>query len=393
MNRVVPLLLIPLLSTMALRSSATAAGPRPRAERSHPAPRPDKTGWLRHLQGLELGTVWYLSYGYGEQGGKEQNQASIGRGYVTVKYKHAKWFESRVTLDTHQDDSGDLKVRLKYMYAKLVLPIETAFLTEPNVELGLVHGPWFDYEEHIINYRMEGKMFTERNGLLNSADLGFTVGGLLGRKLGRAYRKQVSPKYPGKYGSFALGVYNGGGYHASEKNTNKVFMSRLSLRPLGFIVPNLQVSHFFVYGKGNTPKEICDPAGRCTPGDPDWMANTFMVSFEHRLFVVAAQLALGKGDQKGSKVDAAGKALDFFGYSAFLELKLPWILSAIIGRYDRFDWDTSGGDAPTSRIIAGYAFHFHGHSFLLLSIDRLTHGNSALPADWTVKATLQVKYP
>ncbi len=337
--------------------------------------------WLKILKSTHLSTKWYLSYGYGEKKGDRYNAFRIGRGYITIKLKPVKWLEPRVTLDTHQDDHGDWKVRLKYMYGKLKLPMETAVLTNPYLEAGLVHTPWFDYEEHINNYRMEGKMFIERNGILNSADLGVTVGGLIGPKLSREYQKKVSKKYPGKWGSFALGLYNGGGYHAEEENTSKVFQSRISLRPLGWVLPHLQVSHLFIYGKGNTE------------ADPEYWLHDVMVSFEHQYFVVTGQYASGVGTQKGTKVDKQGASLDNHGFSLFAEAKLPWIWSSLVGRYDYFDWDTDGGPAATSRIIAGYAFHFYKHNFAFLSVDHVSYHDDKSPDDWQVKVTLQLQYP
>ncbi|MBW2456574.1 MAG: hypothetical protein JRI68_18800, partial [Deltaproteobacteria bacterium] len=219
------------------------------------------------------------------------------------------------------------------------------------------------------------------NSIFNSADLGFTVGGLLGEKLDDDYQKKVSKKYPGKYGSFAFGVYNGGGYHAAEQNEDKVIESRISLRPLGFVLPHWQVSHVLVHGKGNTPEE------------PDWDLNAFLTSFEHQYFVVTAQLGFGEGNQKGDKLEDDGSAMDLFGYSFFGEVKLPFIHSSLIGRYDYFDWGTDGGKSPTRRIIAGHAFHFLPHNFILASLDRVDYLDEGVPTDQQAKLTLQIKFP
>ena len=320
---------------------------------------------------VTVGTKWYLSSGYGESGGDAFTNTRITRGYLTFKFKQSKWFEPRVTFDAHQNDEGDWGVRLKYMYAKFKLPRETAFITEPNVEFGLVHGPWFDYEEHIDNYRMQGQMFIERNKVLNSADAGITIAGLFGKKLAKDYQKKVSKKYPGEWGSFAFGLYNGGGYHAPENNKNKVFESRVSVRPAGPHLPNLQLSHFAVFGRGNTP------AG------PEWRLNAVMASFEHQYFTLTAQYATGKGDQKGAKVDAVGDPLDFSGYSAFAEAKLPDFKSTLIARYDFWEWD----EAETTRFIVGYAYHFLPHNFVLIDYDRIGAD------DYEIKATMQVAFP
>jgi hypothetical protein len=340
----------------------------------------DSPAWKEVWDMVKVGTQWFISYGWGEDAGAPFNRAHIGRGYVNIKLIPVEWFTPRVTIDTHQDDEGDWKVRLKYLYGKFRLPLETSIITNPYLEFGIVHTPWFDFEEHINWYRMQGTMFIERNGLLNSADLGLTLGGLIGNKLDKKYRDKVNPKYPGKYGSFALGMYNGGGYHAKENNQNKVFQSRLSVRPLGFVLPGLQFSYLFIYGKGNSAEE------------PAWLVHNIMASFEHEYFVVTGQYTNGQGNQKGEMLDAGGQALDFQGFSVFAEIKLPWIMSTLIGRYDWFDWDKDGGDPTATRMIAGYAFHFLKHNFILLSYDRVSYADDS-PEDWEVKLSLQVKYP
>jgi hypothetical protein len=358
---------------------AEPADAPPLPEPTAPADRSDAAGpWSM----IEPGTLWYLHYTGGRGEAKARvNRVSISRGYVTLKFKPVQWFHPRVTLDTHQNEEGDWMVRLKYLYGNFRVPVETEVLTEPHLEVGLVHIPWLDFEEHVNNYRAQGTMLIERNSILNSADLGVTAGGLLGRKLPGEYRNQVSHKYPGTWGSFALGMYNGGGYHAAEENRNKVFMGRLTVRPLGPVLPNLQLSYFNVTGQGNTADS------------PDWLLNQGLASFEHQYFVLTAQIAAGEGNQKGDKIDAVGESLDLFGWSVFAELKLPWILSSLIGRYDWFDWDTSGGDPGKSRVIAGYAFHFLPHNFLLASLDWVGYDDSARPAETLWMLTLQIHVP
>ncbi|MCX8126939.1 MAG: hypothetical protein N3E40_07395, partial [Dehalococcoidia bacterium] len=238
--------------------------------------------WVKAWNYIEPSVLWYLQYAWGEEKGESYNRASVTRGYLTLKLKPVKWFTPRITLDTTQESGGDFKVRLKYLYGQLVLPVETDFITEPNVEFGIVHVPWFDFEQSIYRYRAQGAIFIERNKVLNSADIGVTVGALLGSKLSKDYQEKISKYDPGKWGSLSFGIYNGGGYNAVENNQNKVFQSRVSLRPLGWILPNLQLSHLFIFGKGNTPKEICDENNVCKPGEPDWMLNLIMASFEHQ---------------------------------------------------------------------------------------------------------------
>ena len=179
----------------------------------------------------------------------------IKRGYISVDANINSFMSARITPDITQDSTGDIKVRLKYAYAKFQKP-SLGYITKPFVEVGVVHMPWLDYEEHINLYRMQDTMFMERNGLFNSADLGVMFGGNFGPQLPEDYRKAVNDHYAGRWGSFAVGVYNGGGYHASEKNEDKALEGRFTLRPLPDHLPGLQVSVFGVSGKGNIADAI-----------------------------------------------------------------------------------------------------------------------------------------
>ncbi|MBU0719882.1 hypothetical protein KJ877_00925 [bacterium] len=103
----------------------------------------------------------------------------------------------RVTFDMDQNAEGDVNVRAKYAYLYLneVLPFT-------GVELGLVHRPWHDYEEHNAwFYRNISKVLIEaKNGgdLSNSADFG------------------VNFKTKTQYFDSEIGVFNGEGYHAEQ---------------------------------------------------------------------------------------------------------------------------------------------------------------------------------
>lgn len=370
-----------------------AAAPRPSAPRRVAPParkKKDEKTWKkieRFVSWFHFGALWYLRYRAGATADENDerelyNNFHVGRGYLTVEFKPLKWFEARITTDIHQDDHGDFKVRLKYLYGKFKIPFESRVITEPFAEVGVVHMPWLDYEEHINYYRLQGTMFMERNGLFNSADLGVTVGVLLGRKLPRSYQKKVNKKYPGTWGSLALGVYNGAGYHGLEKNDNKVFEGRFSLRPLGFVFPNLQLSYFLVVGKGNVEIDL-----------PDWQNHTVMASIEHQYFVVVGQYAMGKGHQKGSDSfrNEDGTAKEYRGASGFLEIKLPWIMGSVWGRYDWWDGPNAGGDEPYHRFIAAYAFHFWGRNKNVLCLDFDYERYPSIRDRWAVTLTLQIK--
>lgn len=218
-------------------------------------------------------------------------------------------------------------------------------------------------------------MFVERNGILNSADTGITLATLLGGVMDQDYQKNVNSAYPGRYGSVQGGVYNGGGYGASEKNQNKVMEGRITVRPLPDVIPGLQFTYFGLTGKGNTAQE------------PDWNANLVLVSLEHKYMVLTAQYFWGKGNQAGS--DENNKE----GYSFFAELK-PHRKFSLIGRFDHFDPNIHKGSDENNRYIVGIAYHIdrQHNNMILLDYDTVEHKQPGISNDKRVQLTLQIAF-
>jgi hypothetical protein len=51
-----------------------------------------------------------------------------------------------ITLDEEGEDSGNIELRLKYLYLKAKMN-SFLFFTNSYVELGVVHTPWIDFEQ------------------------------------------------------------------------------------------------------------------------------------------------------------------------------------------------------------------------------------------------------
>lgn len=341
---------------------------------------------VKALKGFKFGLLWYLSYMSGEGAGVggvagdgvDHNKFAIKRGYFRVTKELTPWFDAHITLDTTQESvkdsklSDSIQVRVKYAYGKFKLP-DFAFMTKPFIEAGVVHMPWLDFEEHINFYRCQDTMFVERNKAFNSADFGLTFVSLLGGEMNDEYKKNVNSNYPGRYGSMSLGIYNGGGYHASEKNENKAIEGRLTIRPLPDIVPGLQLSYFGITGKGNKDT------------DPDWNFNLGMLSYEHEYVSLTGQYYSGKGNQAGDDEN------DKDGYSVFAEIK-PLKQFTVFGRYDKFDPNTDADDDDNSRYIVGAAYHLDKlhKNMLVLDFDTVKYEDSTKKDDKRIQLTLQV---
>ncbi len=326
---------------------------------------------------VKVGTTMFLSYQDGKANGDEYSKFTVKRGYLDVTGALTPNLSFRLTPDVTQDSAGDFKVRLKYAYA-YVTAGRLGFVSRPFVEFGMVHTPWIDFEEKINNYRMQDSLFLERVGTMSSADLGLLVGGQLGDELSAEAQKRASRNNPGRWGSFAIGVYNGGGYTATENNTNKAIEGRLSIRPLPDIAPGLQISYFGVSGKGNL-------AAR-----PGWTANMASLTFESPYANLVGSYITGTGNAAGTAVNTAGTALDRNGWSGFVEgrLSADW---SLIARHDELTPDTSASAVKTKRTIGGVCYHLGRGYDLLLDYDEITYEGTAKPRDTRAQFTFQLK--
>ena len=336
------------------------------------------------LAGVKFEMKAYFDYSSGlrglPDGGQDGfNRFHVTRGYFTVKKQANDWLSARITMDIHQDDSGDYKRRDKYLYAE-ILPGDFGFLTHQKSEIGIGHMPWLDFEEHINLYRCQGTMAIERAGTFNSADVGVSLRGYLGGKLVDAKAKTGNKKYVGRYGSWHVGVYNGGGYHAEEANENKVVEGRLTVRPLPEILPGLQLSGLILDGKGNGQKTDKDEDGNVlkTYDTPDYRVALGMVSYEHPRVQATAQVFRTRGNAKGKWYGDDGKALKAQGYSGFLNLKVPGTDGRLnlFGRLDHFDADRCGVIADKTAYkmtIGGVAYDLHKGNLVLLVLESTSY--------------------
>jgi hypothetical protein len=355
---------------------------------------------LKFLSGLKIGTLSYFDYSGGRRDDDTSfNEFRITRGYINIKKQLTPWLGFRITPDAHQDETGDFKLRLKYLYAEF-RPPDLGFLTQMKSEVGIGHMPWLDFEEHINPYRCQGTMFIERAKTFNSADLGVSLRGNLFGQLDEAYKTNVSKYYAGRYGSWHFGVYNGGGYHAEEKNENKIPEWRLTLRPLPDIIPGLQVHYFGLYGRGNTDD-----------GNVDYRVHLGMLSYQYDWVTFTGQYARTWGNNKGSLVvPGTDEALRGEGYSMFLNIKLPVLdrKLSLFGRFDHFDADrkdaVTSGDDCYDLVNGGLAWEFYHHFLWLLVYEQVMYeknngGLGEVPSagknledDWKVQTVLQIKF-
>jgi hypothetical protein len=339
---------------------------------------------------IDLSGLFYISYEHGEINSTSESSFFIKRAYFTGEADILPFLSARITFDARQDlegdGRGDMEVRLKYAFAKFHLG-DWGLLKKVNLETGIVHMVWLDFEEHVDLYRMLAPMFMERSGIFNSADFGVTLAGGFGPDLPEGYKTRVNKHYPSRHGSFAIGLYNGGGYHGVEVNSNKAIEGRLTWRPLPDRLPGLQVAGLIINGDGNTTDEDA-PA-------PPWETYNLFTSYEHDRGAVIAQYAWGQGNQKGDWVEPEDptRSQEFWGYSLLVEWRLgsreKWRL---VGNYDHFDRRSSTTNYTFDYGSLAFGYDFGKANILMLEYSARDYEEAGQPNDWRLQLVQQIKF-
>lgn len=339
-----------------------------------------KTELPSALKGLSIGALAYIDYSFGQTGGATKtnyNRFTLQRGYINIRKEITPWFKARITPDikTSSTTTGDYTIRMKYLYADF-LPSDLGPITDNDVRVGLGHTPFLDFEEGINGYRMQGAMFQDRRGLISSSDLGVSFIGGFGGTLTKEQIEEVGNSYyAGRYGSYHIGVYNGGGYSsATENNQNKSVQGRVTVRPLPDILPGLQLTYHGITGKGNAAN------------NPTWSNNTGFLSYQSKYGVLTAEYMTGKGNLSGS--DTTKKR----GYSFFGKFILPvYTKVAAFARFDSLDPDTTVSHDRISTTIGGVSYRIYGDNYLVAAYEK-THDQTKAQDDKKGQVVLQVAF-
>jgi hypothetical protein len=370
-----------VITACALLIGGGAGAKEPEGEDSQPS-------WTDRF---DLSGLFYLTYEHGNLATEDYSRFFITRGYFTTEVDILPFLSGRVTFDTAQDlegqGRGDMEVRLKYALAKFHWQ-DRGLLNDPNLEVGIVHMVWLDYEEHINLYRMRGPMFMERSGIFNSADFGVTFTSGLGGDMDETFTSYAGNKYGTRNGSVAIGLYNGSGYNGDERNVGKTFETRLAWRPLPDRVKGLKIAGLAIAGEGNVEDE---PVAA-----PDWRTYDLFVSYQFAHGTVTGQVVTGSGNQRGSWVepDDPSEAMDYSGWSVFGEWRAgrrrEW---RIIAGWDDFERVADNGDDHSFTYgFAAVGYDLGKSNILMLDIDRRDWKDPERETDDRVQLVLQIKF-
>jgi len=275
---------------------------------------------------IRIGVLSYVQYDAELTNRDAFNVFDLTRGYININGQLSKNVRFRLTPDvrriTDSSLAGTLVLRVKYAFVEL----DNVKAARSWVRFGAHQTPWLDFEESIDRYRVQGTMFSEREGLIpGSSDFG--VG----------YFTPV-----GKYVDIQTGVYNGEGYAQTDVNKYKSAQGRLTLRPFADrgIANGFRLSGFYSAGwyAADRPRRI----------------GIVMGSFEQTHLVGTLQYL--KATESPSAV--APRDIDRNGSSGFLEIRQGMNGWAALARLDLLDSDEALDNNSQRRIIAGGAYWF-----------------------------------
>jgi len=299
---------------------------------------------------LEFSGTHYLGFvNDTPNGGTATNKFETRRNYLQVKGYFAEDSKDyiRVTLDTHQDSTtGDWGLRLKYAYLYLdnILPYT-------GVEIGQVHRPWIDYEEHHgWFYRSISKVLVEDSNaadFTNSADIG------------------INFKTKTDYFSSELGILNGAGYHGIEDGVGLSAEWRLTGHILGTGKSKEKSSTTYAnisfFGQAN---QDYLKKGDAISKDFTWYGVHAV--YNQPEFLISAQYIQATDGGASYKGD---------GFSVNAEYRFMEDWNAL-ARYDSYSLDTG---VDKKRTIAGIAYEYNKNVEFIVNYLKVENG--AKPAN------------
>ena len=278
---------------------------------------------------LKFNGTHYIGFVHSDpQKGDSDDYFETRRNYLQVKAymnNNAKDY-MRITLDTNNEKGGEVNVRLKYAYLYL-----DNIMANTGVEMGQVHRPWIDYEEHHgWLYRSIAKTFLEEHGgahFTNSADKGINF-------------KTKTENF-----SSELAIVNGEGYHEKDNDGENGLSYEWRLTESLYGTGKKHVHDTDTYadisflGQYNT---------KTLKNDKDFVWYGVHAVYNQPDFLIAAMYVTA-GDQGAANNSKTGDGFTVNGeYRPTLDL-------ALIGRYDSFSADDN---KDREQYIAGAAYSY-----------------------------------
>jgi hypothetical protein len=300
---------------------------------------------------LTVSGTAYAQWNYNLSGDQHMNAFDVTRTYINFNGKFANGVSTRITPDIYRNADGSLGYRLKYGYVSY----------QPNAgnvtyKFGLIQTPFVSRDEDLWDYRMQGSIAVDRNGVMSSADFGLSADAKLAN------------------GRFDLnaGIYNGEGYKVGEVDQRKDFMVRGSYL-LSATNDNSSMGGFRVTGYAGIGKAAAGVARERYLGQLSYRTTQYTLAGEY--------VNVNNGGVKGSIISAFG----------VYHMNSQW---ALIGRVDQVDPNTDADNDANTRIIAGASYQLSPNLRLLGDVDLLSHeaGDPDVAVDPRNQALFQLQF-
>jgi len=287
---------------------------------------------------LKISGEHRFSYTISDEDG-DHGTFSVDRTYLQVK---AYFFDdpksyARVTLDT-KGSHGTYETYLKYSYLYLhnILP-------HTGVEIGQVHKPWVDYEEHYgFTKQAVYGVYADKFKLSNSADRGIN--------------------FKTKLDNFSseIGVFQGEGYKNTPDWANEgySFDARFTYHFFGTHNKDEYLNISLAGALNNRHNDL----GGDSYGDKNWAL--LHAVYKNSDFLVAGQY-INVFEDKTKDGDNKG-----YGYSFNADYYATSKIT-LFGRYDYFQRDRNDDEAKN--IIGGVAYKYN--KYVTLALSAIKHEN------------------
>lgn len=298
---------------------------------------------------VTVGGVGFTQFGYGLKTDSSlstpahANNFDVTRAYVNVLGKFSNGVQTRVTFDVdgRKALASQLSFRLKYAFVGWT-PEKSAL----TYKMGLFTTPWIDFEEALWDYRFQGPIAVDRNGLMTSSDFGLGADGTWNAD---AVNMQV-------------GVFNGEGYGGAPGDAGKDLEGRVSIRlaktDLGNKVGGLRLTGYGQVGKAT--------------GGGSRSRFLGMLSYKTKAVTLAAEYGMGQ-DSTGASTPSQKRAV----LSAYGVFNIPNSKAALIARVDSYDPNTDSTSTAKNataankqtRFIGGVSYAISSNLRVLLDLD------------------------
>jgi len=254
----------------------------------------------------------------------------MSRAYVNVLGRFANGITTRVTTDILPNAAGNQTIRLKYAFAAW-----TPTGSSLTYKLGMIHTPFVDYEKTLWDYRMQGSIAVDRNGVMTSSDVGFGVDG----------------HWNGEQVNAQFALVNGEGYSGGTGDFRKDVEARVSVR-LQPTNDNSRVGGFRATGYVGIGK---------FDGGADRNRFLGQLSYRTTQYTIAGDyVSVKNGAVTGSIISAFG----------VYHLSPPSKI-AVVARVDIADPDNNTANDGNTRIIGGVSYQLSPNVRMLADLDRV----------------------